>query len=149
MLTCRQGTDGYNQSIHIYNNVRPPALIPSSSLTFHSTMVCYTCAKTRYCLTPDVDTIEGHAVDPEVGSSVLVEGNYFNAVTTPLEKVGGAVYFPISEDEASACSSSLGRACIANTVSSDSGEISGSSDSALAAFTDVSPSPLSLEESMR
>ncbi|KIY65475.1 polysaccharide lyase family 1 protein [Cylindrobasidium torrendii FP15055 ss-10] len=98
------GTDGYTQSIHIYNNY--------------------------------YDTIDGHAIDPEVGSSILAEGNYFNAVTTPLQEVTGAAYFPISEDEASACSSSLGRACIANTVSSDSGEISGSSDGALSAFTD-------------
>ncbi|KAG8989617.1 hypothetical protein FRB94_014176 [Tulasnella sp. JGI-2019a] len=60
----------------------------------------------------------GHAIDPEVGSSVLAEGNYFNVVTTPVVAGAlGAAYVPTTAAQASACSSYIGRAGSSGTVS--------------------------------
>ncbi|KAJ7233041.1 pectate lyase [Mycena rebaudengoi] len=60
-------------------------------------------------------SIAGHAVDPEVGSKVLLEGNYFNTVSQPSLAGAGQAYIPTTAAQASACSSLLGRSCITNT----------------------------------
>ncbi|KAF4611213.1 hypothetical protein D9613_006663 [Agrocybe pediades] len=80
-------------------------------------------------------SVNGHAVDPEVGSKVLLEGNYFNAVTTPvLSGGGGQAYAPVSSSDAAACSSKLGRNCVTNIglssgalpgVATDTGTLNG------------------------
>lgn len=36
-----------------------------------------------------VVSLDGHAIDPEVGSKVLVEGNYFNSVRSYLRSQTG------------------------------------------------------------
>ncbi|KAF9001399.1 pectin lyase-like protein [Hymenopellis radicata] len=80
-------------------------------------------------------SVAGHAIDPGTGSKVLVEGNYFNTVTTPILSDSGEFYFPQTSSEASACSSSLGRSCVTNTLLS-SGSVSGAVANALNGFTD-------------
>ncbi|KAF8900942.1 pectin lyase-like protein [Mucidula mucida] len=97
-------------------------------------------------------SIAGHALDPGTGSKVLVEGNYFNTVTTPVLSDSGEFYLPQTSSEASACSSTLGRSCVTNTlcvvlsVTSmerkpikhrlSSGSVSGAAANALNGFTD-------------
>ncbi|KAG9010477.1 hypothetical protein FRB94_010440 [Tulasnella sp. JGI-2019a] len=80
-------------------------------------------------------TVLGHAIDPEVGAYVLAEGNYFNAVTTPVLAGVGAAYVPTTSAQASACSSYIGRVCQVNAFSS-SGTVSAASTSALTALAD-------------
>ncbi|ELU39361.1 pectate lyase domain-containing protein [Rhizoctonia solani AG-1 IA] len=54
--------------------------------------------------------ITGHALDADVGGTVLAEGNYFNKVKTPSTgNVNGAVFAPTSATMANQCSTSLGR----------------------------------------
>ncbi|KAF9022749.1 pectin lyase-like protein [Hymenopellis radicata] len=103
-----QGTSGYYQNVHIYNNV-------------------------RY-------SVAGHAINPVTGSKALVEGNSFNTVTTPVKSETGEFYFPQTSEEASACSSSLGRSCVTNTLLS-SGSVSGAVTNAIEGFADVRPYP--------
>ncbi|KAF8900932.1 pectin lyase fold/virulence factor [Mucidula mucida] len=103
------GNSGYYQNIHIYNNYFAPPTISVS--------------------------IAGHALDPGTGSKVLVEGNYFNTVTTPVLSDSGEFYLPQTSSEASACSSTLGRSCVTNTLLS-SGSVSGAAVNALNGFTD-------------
>jgi len=81
-------------------------------------------------------TVLGHAIDPEVGASIVAEGNYFNTVTTPVLAGGtGVLYFPTTSAQASTCSSYIGRACVTNTLLS-SGSAAGTSTSALSALAD-------------
>ncbi|KIY72357.1 polysaccharide lyase family 1 protein [Cylindrobasidium torrendii FP15055 ss-10] len=80
-------------------------------------------------------SLDGHAIDPEVGSKVLVEGNYFNSVKTPLLSGDGEAYIPTTSAETASCSSYIGRACVANKLSS-SGSISTNKVNAANGFTD-------------
>ncbi|CAE6442794.1 unnamed protein product [Rhizoctonia solani] len=60
--------------------------------------------------------ITGHALDADVGATVLAEGNYFNNVKTPSTgNANGAVFAPTSSTMAEQCSSSIGRKCVLNT----------------------------------
>ncbi|KAI8252592.1 putative pectin lyase F [Colletotrichum sp. SAR 10_77] len=63
----------------------------------------------------------GHAFDAYAGTSALIEGNVFESVTLPMtaeaEKVGTIFNAPDSASLA-LCSSSLGRTCVANSLSS-------------------------------
>ncbi|KAH6970584.1 pectin lyase [Ilyonectria sp. MPI-CAGE-AT-0026] len=63
---------------------------------------------------------KGHAFDVYPGTTVLLEGNLFEAVTTPMtagsEKVS-SVYTVPDSGSISACASSLGRSCVANSLS--------------------------------
>ncbi|TFK39503.1 pectin lyase fold/virulence factor [Crucibulum laeve] len=61
-------------------------------------------------------SVGGHAVDPEVGSKVLIEGNYFNTVTTPILQGDGQAFAPVTSAQTAQCSSLLGRSCVANTA---------------------------------
>ncbi|KAF6754575.1 pectate lyase [Ephemerocybe angulata] len=83
-------------------------------------------------------TLDGHAVDAQVGSKILLEGNYFNDVKIPVQRSTGQAYAPVSSSEASACSSVLGRSCVANIKTATSGDLPGvASDSGtLNGFTD-------------
>ncbi|KAI8242671.1 putative pectin lyase F [Colletotrichum sp. SAR 10_96] len=63
----------------------------------------------------------GHAFDAYAGTSALIEGNVFESVTLPMtaeaEKVSTIFNAPDSASLA-LCSSSLGRTCVANSLSS-------------------------------
>ncbi|KAJ5012341.1 putative pectin lyase F [Colletotrichum sp. SAR 10_99] len=63
----------------------------------------------------------GHAFDAYAGTSALIEGNVLESVTLPMtaeaEKVGTIFNAPDSASLA-LCSSSLGRTCVANSLSS-------------------------------
>ncbi|CAE6517929.1 unnamed protein product [Rhizoctonia solani] len=83
-------------------------------------------------------SVAGHALDAGTGAKVIMEGNYFNTVTTPsMSGTAGAVYAAIDSSTASTCSSYLGRSCYANTLLS-SGGLSETDTSALSAFSSVS-----------
>ncbi|KDN45216.1 hypothetical protein RSAG8_05131, partial [Rhizoctonia solani AG-8 WAC10335] len=83
-------------------------------------------------------SVAGHALDAGTGAKVIMEGNYFNTVTTPsVSGTAGAVYAAIDSSTASTCSSYLGRSCYANTLLS-SGGLSETDTSALSAFSSVS-----------
>ncbi|KAF5316345.1 hypothetical protein D9619_006542 [Psilocybe cf. subviscida] len=70
-------------------------------------------------------SVGGHAVDPEVGSKVLLEGNYFNTVTTPVLSGGtGQAFAPVTSTQAAQCQSLLGRNCVLN-VAISSGALPG------------------------
>ncbi|TEB33083.1 pectate lyase [Coprinellus micaceus] len=83
-------------------------------------------------------SMDGHAIDAQVGSRVLLEGNYFNKVKIPAQRSTGQTYAPVSDAEASACSATIGRKCVPNIsissgalpgVASDSGTLQGFKDS--------------------
>ncbi|CAE6538584.1 unnamed protein product [Rhizoctonia solani] len=81
--------------------------------------------------------ITGHALDPAVGSRVLMEGNYFNAVKTPSTgDTAGTVFAPTSTTMNAQCSSTLGRNCVSNTLAGGSGTLpNAASTAAISAFT--------------
>ncbi|KAF8159851.1 pectin lyase fold/virulence factor [Crassisporium funariophilum] len=84
-------------------------------------------------------SVGGHAIDPQVGSKVLLEGNYFNTVTTPIQSGGsGQAFAPVTSSQAAQCSSLLGRNCVVNIalssgalpgVGTDAGTLNGFTDS--------------------
>lgn len=71
--------------------------------------------------------VAGHDFDIGVGAAVLLEGNYFQSVTTPItaasSSAGGSIFTTASGTESS-CTAYLGRACVANALSS-SGAMAG------------------------
>ncbi|KAG8959985.1 hypothetical protein FRC00_001008 [Tulasnella sp. 408] len=71
------------------------------------------------------DSIDGHAIDAAVGSSVLAEGNYFQSVKQPDTGTssGGSEYFVQTVSDASTCSSYMGRVCEWNKIDSASGAV--------------------------
>ncbi|QRV79560.1 pectate lyase [Ceratobasidium sp. AG-Ba] len=61
--------------------------------------------------------VAGHALDGGVGAHVIMEGNYFNVVTTPsVDGSSGYVFAPVDSAHTAQCSSYLGRNCYANTI---------------------------------
>ncbi|KAB5589955.1 hypothetical protein CTheo_6613 [Ceratobasidium theobromae] len=75
--------------------------------------------------------ITGHALDAGVGSRVLMEGNYFNAVKTPSTgDADGTVFAPTSSTMNAQCSSTLGRNCVSNTLAGGSGSLSNTANTA-------------------
>lgn len=80
-------------------------------------------------------SVAGHAVDPEVGSKILLEGNYFNAVTTPALSGAGQTYIPTTAAQTAACSALLGRACVANVLLSSGSLQAGTDAGTLNGFT--------------
>lgn len=80
------------------------------------------------------DQIDGHAVDPEVGSKVLVEGNYFKSVKQPILAGQGQAFAPTTSSQANSCKATLGRVCQANTVA-NSGSLVGTDTGTLSGFT--------------
>ncbi|KAB5590296.1 hypothetical protein CTheo_6258 [Ceratobasidium theobromae] len=81
--------------------------------------------------------ITGHALDPAVGSQVLAEGNYFNAVKTPSTgDTNGVVFAPTSSTMNAQCSGTLSRNCVSNTLAGGSGSLPNAANTAaLSAFT--------------
>ncbi|KAI9344500.1 pectin lyase fold/virulence factor, partial [Zopfochytrium polystomum] len=93
-------------------------------------------------------TVDGHAIDPELGSLTLAEGNVFNAVKMPVTtNLDGKLFFPQTAADAAACTAALGRACVPNSVTGGSGAVSRletdplSSFSGVAAVSGVTPMP--------
>ncbi|KAF1926605.1 polysaccharide lyase family 1 protein, partial [Didymella exigua CBS 183.55] len=86
------------------------------------------------------ENMKGHAFDAYSGAQALVEGNVFSSVTTPVT-ANGAKISTFVVNGGSACSATLGRSCLANSVDSASGKLTGgSSSSFISAITnDVSP----------
>ncbi|CUA66868.1 hypothetical protein RSOLAG22IIIB_00317 [Rhizoctonia solani] len=83
-------------------------------------------------------SVAGHALDSGTGANVLLEGNYFNTVTTPsVSGTAGNTYAAIDSNTASTCSSYLGRTCYTNTLLS-SGSLSETDTAALSAFSSAS-----------
>ncbi|CAJ2503389.1 Uu.00g107830.m01.CDS01 [Anthostomella pinea] len=73
----------------------------------------------------------GHNFEIGTGAYVLAEGNVFDGVPSPVEdSITGQLF---TADDTSACTSALGRACVANSLV-DSGTFSGSSSGILADF---------------
>ncbi|GAB1527847.1 hypothetical protein RhiTH_011035 [Rhizoctonia solani] len=99
--------------------------------------------------------IAGHAIDPDTGSKILVEGNYFNKVfillyegdrlsklrisqvkTPATGNTKGAAFAPTSASMNSQCSGTLGRNCVSNTLAGGSGALTNTgSTGILSAFT--------------
>ncbi|KAG8762707.1 hypothetical protein FRC11_007940 [Ceratobasidium sp. 423] len=83
-------------------------------------------------------SVAGHALDAGTGANVILEGNYFNTVTTPsVSGTAGNVYAAVDSSTASTCSSYLGRTCYTNTLLS-SGSLSETDTAALSAFSSAS-----------
>ncbi|KAJ7709035.1 pectate lyase [Mycena rosella] len=80
-------------------------------------------------------SVAGNALDPEIGSKVLLEGNYFNTVTTPTLTGAGQTYIPTTSTQASACSSLLGRSCVTNVLLSSGALLAGTDTGTLNGFT--------------
>ncbi|GAB1527846.1 hypothetical protein RhiTH_011034 [Rhizoctonia solani] len=80
--------------------------------------------------------ITGHAIDADVGTKLLAEGNYFNNVRTPSTgNTKGAVFAPTSSSMNSQCSGTISRNCVSNTLAG-SGSLSNTANTgAIGAFT--------------
>ncbi|RAQ54349.1 pectin lyase D precursor [Aspergillus flavus] len=76
----------------------------------------------------------GHAFDVGEGANVLIEGNVFSNVKTPMnpEDTPGST-FAVNAQDASSCTSALGRPCIANELTS-SGDLSGNDEAVLSGW---------------
>ncbi|CAE6490788.1 unnamed protein product, partial [Rhizoctonia solani] len=80
--------------------------------------------------------ITGHAIDADVGTKLLAEGNYFNNVKTPSTgNTNGAVFAPTSSSMNSQCSGTLGRNCVSNTLSGSGSLTNTANSGAISAFT--------------
>ncbi|KFY77696.1 hypothetical protein V499_02978 [Pseudogymnoascus sp. VKM F-103] len=65
--------------------------------------------------------MKGHAFDIYDSTSALLEGNMFGSVDSPMASYTGLIYNVPDSSSASACSSTLGRACEVNTVTGSGG----------------------------
>jgi pectate lyase len=68
------------------------------------------------------ETIPGHGAEPDPASSLLYEGTVFLDVTTPL--ADGGIYAPLAStvgSTSSACTTAIGRLCIANIATPQNG----------------------------
>jgi pectin lyase len=80
------------------------------------------------------ENMKGHAFDAYNGANALVEGNVFQGVSQPSTDVAAKVATFVV-NAGSACSSTLGRACLENSIDSTSGKLSGGSSTGfLSAF---------------
>ncbi|KAJ5591387.1 hypothetical protein N7450_005359 [Penicillium hetheringtonii] len=76
----------------------------------------------------------GHAFDVGEGTNALIEGNVFDQVKTPfLDDSSPGKTFAVDSSDKSSCDSALGRACVANTLTS-SGKLSASDSSVLSSW---------------
>ncbi|KAM3068105.1 hypothetical protein ACMFMG_011154 [Clarireedia jacksonii] len=79
--------------------------------------------------------VTGHDFDVAEGGNVLIEGNYFDNVTTPITTQtasDGGYLFHMASGSASTCSSAMGQTCQANTLV-DSGKFADYTSSSLLA----------------
>lgn len=90
--------------------------------------------------------MKGHAFDAYNGAQALVEGNVFSKVDQPAtDKAAKIATFVV--DGGSACSSALGRACLANSVDSASGKLAGgSTTSFISALKGNDVTPLAVKD---
>ncbi|CCO33313.1 putative pectin lyase F Short=PLF [Rhizoctonia solani AG-1 IB] len=80
--------------------------------------------------------ITGHAIDADVGTKLLAEGNYFNNVRTPSTgNTNGAVFAPTSSSMNSQCSGTLNRNCVSNTLAGSGSLTNTANSGAIGAFT--------------
>jgi len=80
-------------------------------------------------------SVAGHALDAGTGAKVIMEGNYFNTVTTPsVDGTVGYAFAPVDSTHTAQCSSYLGRDCYTNTLLS-SGTLSRNDLGTLSYFT--------------
>ncbi|KAF8608769.1 putative pectin lyase precursor [Ceratobasidium sp. AG-I] len=80
-------------------------------------------------------SVAGHALDAGTGAKVIMEGNYFNTVTTPsVDGTAGYAFAPVDSTHTAQCSSYLGRSCYTNTLLS-SGTLSRNDLGTLPYFT--------------
>ncbi|CAE6463489.1 unnamed protein product [Rhizoctonia solani] len=80
--------------------------------------------------------ITGHAIDADVGTKLLAEGNYFNNVKTPSTgNANGAVFAPTSSSMSSQCSGTLSRNCVSNTLAGSGSLTNTANTGAISAFT--------------
>jgi pectate lyase len=67
-------------------------------------------------------TVPGHAADADLNSKLFFEGTYFSTVTTPFTAMPlGFRYAPVASNlssTTSACTTALGRGCVANATNS-------------------------------
>lgn len=95
--------------------------------------------------------MEGHAFEAYGSANALIEGNSFESVSQPFDKNAqvDTAYTVADASAASACSSSLGRACLQNTLTS-SGDWpslgSSSSLSAIAKYKSSLVTPIAVDE---
>lgn len=78
--------------------------------------------------------IGGHAFDIDVGTTVLLEGNYFDAVATPITTgslTKSNLYSVVTVDDASGCTSGLGYTCEWNRLTGSGSFPSSTSSKAL------------------
>ncbi|EIN12807.1 putative pectin lyase D [Punctularia strigosozonata HHB-11173 SS5] len=131
--------DGYHYWLALFTGT-------SDTITFNQNHIYYTSGRgphiggtsgyTQYVHVVNnyYDTLDGHALDSEVGAIALVEGNYFKGVTTPSLTGGtGSEYFMQTSSDASTCQSSLGRTCQVNTLL-NSGSVSRLNNAVLSAL---------------
>ncbi|KAI5841127.1 polysaccharide lyase family 1 protein [Morchella snyderi] len=63
----------------------------------------------------------GHSFDIGTGANVLIEGNVYDGVTTPITTAsataGGQIFNVPSSSYTSSCTATLGRACVVNSIS--------------------------------
>ncbi|OBT74006.1 hypothetical protein VF21_05973 [Pseudogymnoascus sp. 05NY08] len=88
--------------------------------------------------------IGGHAFDIDVGTTVLLEGNYFDAVSTPITTdslTKSNLYSVVTVDDASGCTGSLGYICEWNRLA---GSGSFPSSTSLTALSNLAPYKSSL-----
>ncbi|KAJ5389398.1 uncharacterized protein N7496_000466 [Penicillium cataractarum] len=74
------------------------------------------------------ENMSGHAFDIEANTWSLIEGNVFSNVTTPMtapSTTKSNAIFDVPSGTESACTSILGRACVANSLLSGSGALTG------------------------
>ncbi|KAG8169646.1 hypothetical protein KVR01_000391 [Diaporthe batatas] len=95
--------------------------------------------------------MEGHAFEAYGSATALIEGNSFESVKEPFSKNAqvDTAYTVADASAASACSSSLGRACLQNTLtgSGDWPSLGGASTlSALAKYKDSLLTPVAVDE---
>ena len=74
----------------------------------------------------------GHAFEVDSGAYILAEGNVFNGVAAPVDSTIAGKLF--TAEDPSACSKSLGRACVANSLTG-SGKFSGTDADVLSMFS--------------
>jgi pectin lyase len=87
--------------------------------------------------------VGGHAFDIDDQTNLLIEGNIFDNVTTPMTSTssttGGGIFDVYSSSDASTCESYLGRSCLVNDFSSSGDWVDESNTTVLQAFSSILP----------
>lgn len=84
--------------------------------------------------------MDGHAFDAYDGATAILEGNVFDSVDTPITDQGASVstIFNVPDSSAaSSCSSTIGRACVVNSLTSSGDWPDMSETTALSTFSSL------------